>query len=147
MISFRRTAPCLLCAPLLALWPQRAVGDDRDWRLVAIAADERAVGGRESARSPPSWRAERDTYLENVRQEMKRLEADIDALVVRARNSSADIRTPLEQQIRAFRKQLAGIEAQRREGKKADQEKWREIRQAMAKSLKSLHQKIDRESV
>ncbi len=145
--NVRSLAPLLGLLLLLGSLPLPATADDRQWRAFDIAAPDRAESGKEAAGSRSSWRAERDAYLEGVRQELKRLEADIEALVVRAKNSTADVRAPLERQIKAFRTQLAGIEAQWREAKKAGQEKWKEIRQAMAKSLKNLHQKIDRESV
>ncbi|HTN65121.1 MAG TPA: hypothetical protein VL051_02905 [Burkholderiaceae bacterium] len=54
--------------------------------------------------------AERKNYLRATRQEIDQLRNEIDALAVKAKNSSADLKTRLEKQIPGFEEDLKIIE-------------------------------------
>lgn len=90
--------------------------------------------------------SERGNYLEATRQQIDRLQHEIDALTLKAKNSSADLRVQAEKEIQGFQKQLNATEKKLQDIKDASATTWEEMKNSLNDSIEKLRQAIHKAS-
>lgn len=86
--------------------------------------------------------AERDTYLKTAREEIDKLAANIDALKVKAQNSSSELKAKMEPQIKRFQEDLKRLEEELVRLKNASASAWGEVKNTLVASMKKLKDAI-----
>ncbi len=90
--------------------------------------------------------SERGNYLKATRQQIDRLQHEIDALTLKTKNSSADLRAQAEKEIQGFQEQLNAIEKKWQDIKNTSATTWEEMKNSLNDSIEKLRQAIHKTS-
>jgi hypothetical protein len=96
--------------------------------------------------SASNSQAERDVFLNKARLDIDELRNKIDALTVKAKNSSSDLRAALDKQNAGFQNDLKAVELKWQEAKTASVAKWKDLKKSLNDSLGQLKQSVDKAS-
>ncbi len=122
--------------------------DKKDYSLPKMGAqtEQQAPQAADQNDKPESKaetnQAERDKYLKAAREEIDKLTASIDALKVKAQNSSSELKAKLEPQIKRLQEDLKQSEEKLSRLKTASASAWNDVKNALSTSIEKLKDAI-----
>ena len=99
----------------------------------------------ELSRTEPS-QAERDTYLKSAREEIDRLRTGIDALAVKAKESSGELKVKLEARVQGLRDDMRVIEKKWQDLKGVTAAAWQDTKNSLNESIEKLRKALQSEA-
>lgn len=88
---------------------------------------------------------DRDTYMKSAREEIDKLKGEIDALAVKAKTSSAELKAKMETKIKGLQDDLQIVENKFGDIKNASATAWQETKNSMNESIEKLRKAIKKE--
>jgi hypothetical protein len=122
--------------------------DKKDYSLPKMGAESEQQAPQTASKidEPESkakiTQAEREKYLQAAREEINKLAANIDALKIKAQNSSNELKAKLEQDIKRYQEELKGSEEKLSRLKNASASAWDEVKNASVASIDKLKDAI-----
>lgn len=88
---------------------------------------------------------DRDSYMKSAREEIDKLKGEIDALAVKAKTSSAELKTKMETKIKDLQEDLQIVENKFGDIKNASAAAWQETKKSLNESIEKLRKAIKKE--